>query len=188
VSSRAKAGAPGPTVSVDWLAEHLDDADVRIVHLAPDHRVYNKGHLPGAAFTDLDRDLPAPAVPTVEAAEGGGDVPTRDQVQAALRRWRVGDGDRIVLYEVGTAQQASRMLALLELYGFPADHVHRLDGGIEAWRAAGHPTTAEIPEADLADALRQPVRLDDLDPARLPAYRRAVAAATTDPPDADGSR
>ena len=37
-------------------AEHLDDAEVRIVHLAPDRRIYNKGHLPGAAFTDLDRD------------------------------------------------------------------------------------------------------------------------------------
>jgi thiosulfate/3-mercaptopyruvate sulfurtransferase len=188
VSPRAKAGAasanagaaaPGPTVTVEWLADHLDDPDLRIVHLAPDRRVYNKGHLPGATLTDLDRDLAPPDVPTTERVElGAADVPTRDQLQATLRRWRVGDGDRIVLYEVGSAQQSSRMLALLDLYGFPVERVHRLDGGIEAWKAAGHPTTADIPEADLADALRQPVRLDDLDPKRLPAYRAAVAAAT----------
>ena len=172
----AKAGAPGPTVTVDWLADHLDDGDVRLVHLAPDRRVYNKGHLPGATLTDLDRDLAAPAVPTTEGIEGADGVPTRDQLQAALRRWRVGDGDRIVLYEVGSARQTERLLALLDLYGFPIERVHRLEGGLEAWKAAGHPTTADIPEADLADALRQPVRLDDLDPSRLPAYRTAVAS------------
>jgi rhodanese-related sulfurtransferase len=190
VSPRAKAGAaaaksgaaaPGPTVTVEWLADHVDDPDLRIVHLAPDRRVYNKGHLPGATLTDLDRDLAPPDVPTTERVElGAVDVPTRDQLQATLRRWRVGDGDRIVLYEVGSGQQSSRMLALLDLYGFPVERVHRLDGGIEAWKAAGHPTTADIPEAALADALRLPVRLDDLDPMRRPAYRDAVAASTAD--------
>ena len=186
--AKANAGVPGPTVTVDWLAEHLDDAEVRIVHLAADRRVYNKGHLPGAAFTDLDRDLVPPVVPTAEGIEGAGDVPTHDQVQAALRRWRVGEGDRIVLYEVGSAKQSSRLVALLDLYGFPLERVHRLEGGIEAWRTAGHPTTADIPEADLADALRQPVRLENLDPSRLPAYRATAAEATAGPDEpAEGS-
>ena len=48
--------------------------------------------------------------------------------------------------------------------------MHILDGGIEAWRRAGQPTTTEIPEADLADALRVPGRLGDRDDSLLATY------------------
>ena len=48
---------PGPLVSAAWVNEHLGDEDLRIVHVAPDRRVYNKRHLPGAIRSDLHAQL-----------------------------------------------------------------------------------------------------------------------------------
>ena len=61
-------------VSTEWLAEHLDDPDLRVfdvtVHLRPatpgpytiesGRADYEAGHVPGAAFLDLARDLSDP--------------------------------------------------------------------------------------------------------------------------------
>jgi thiosulfate/3-mercaptopyruvate sulfurtransferase len=41
--------------------------------------------------------------------------------------------------------------------------MHILDGGINAWTRAEQPTTTQIPEADLADGLRQPTKLGERD-------------------------
>ena len=91
-------------------------------------------------------------------------VPTREQAEAVLRRWRVGEGDRVVFYDdVGLNRQAIRGYWLLRLYGYPKERLHILDGGIEAWRRAGQPTTTDLPEADLADGLRIPVKLGERD-------------------------
>ena len=64
--------------------------------------------------------------------------PDREQTAAVLRRWGVGDGDRIVFYDdIGLNRQAIRGYWLLRLYRFPKERLHILDGGIEAWRRAG---------------------------------------------------
>ena len=103
-------------------------------------------------------------------------VPTREGAEAVLRRWRVGDGDRVVLYDdVGLNRHAIRGYWLLRLYGFPKDRVHILDGGIEAWRRAGQETTTELPEADLADALRKPVQLGERDDSLIATYDEVLA-------------
>ena len=71
-------------------------------------------------------------------------IPTAEQTAAVLRRWRVGAGDRIVFYDdIGLNRQAIRGYWLLRLYRFPKNRLHILDGGIEAWRRAGQPTTTE---------------------------------------------
>jgi thiosulfate/3-mercaptopyruvate sulfurtransferase len=168
----AKAPDPGPLVDVDWLAEHLGDDDLRVIHVAPDRRVYNKRHVEGAVYSDLHKDLALKGkAPETEDAEREWLVPSREQVEAVLRRWRVGEGDRIVFYDdVGLNRQAIRGYWLLRVYGFPKDRLHVLDGGIEAWRRAGRPTTTDVPEPDLADALRQPVQLAERDESLIASY------------------
>ncbi len=99
---RAATGAPGPgpLVGADWLAEHLDDADLRVVHVSTDRRVFNKRHLPGATYCDLHREIALRGrAPETGDAEREGLLADPAQTGAALRRWRVGEGDRIVLYD-----------------------------------------------------------------------------------------
>jgi 3-mercaptopyruvate sulfurtransferase SseA len=55
--SKASGADPGRLVGVDWLADHLDDADLRVVHVAPDRRVYNKRHIPCATYSDLHKEI-----------------------------------------------------------------------------------------------------------------------------------
>jgi thiosulfate/3-mercaptopyruvate sulfurtransferase len=179
-SARArKAGAagPGPLVSVAWLADHLGDADLRVVHVAPDRRVYNKRHIEGATYSDLHKELALKGTaPETGDAEREWLVPSREEAERVLRRWRVGEGDRVVFYDdIGLNRQAIRGYWLLRLYRYPADRLHILDGGIEAWRRAGHETTKEIPEPDLADALRKPAELGERDDALIATYGQVLA-------------
>jgi thiosulfate/3-mercaptopyruvate sulfurtransferase len=159
-------------VSAAWLIEHLADRDLRLVHVSPDRRVYNKRHLPGATFSDLHKELALKGTaPETGDADREWLVPSADDVARVLRRWRVGEGDRIVfLDDVGMNRQAIRGYWLLRLYRYPADRLHILDGGIEAWRRAGGATTTELPEADLADGLRTPVTLGERDDDLIATY------------------
>jgi thiosulfate/3-mercaptopyruvate sulfurtransferase len=180
-ASAADAGAkPGPLVSAAWVERHLGDDDLRVVHVAPDRRVYYKRHLPGAILSDLHREL---ALRGTAAETGDAErewlIPTGEQAAQILRRWRVGEGDRLVLYDdVGLNRHAIRGYWLLRMYGFPKDRIHVMDGGIEAWRRAGFETTTDLPEADLADALRQPVELGDRDDSFLATYDEVLAWST----------
>ena len=173
---KTDATGPGPLVSAAWLAEHVDDPDLRLVHVAPDRRVYNKRHIAGATYSDLHKELAlrGKAAETGEA-EREWLVPTAEEVGRALRHWRVGEGDRIVfLDDVGMNRQAIRGYWLLRLYRYPADRLHILDGGIEAWRRAGGATTTEVPEADLADGLRTPVTLGKRDDDLVATYEQVL--------------
>jgi thiosulfate/3-mercaptopyruvate sulfurtransferase len=173
----AGAAGPGPLVSVAWLADHLGDADLRVVHVAPDRRVYNKRHIEGATYSDLHKELALKGTaPETGDAEREWLVPSREEAEQVLRRWRVGAGDRVVFYDdIGLNRQAIRGYWLLRLYRYPADRLHILDGGIEAWRRAGNETTKEIPEADLADALRKPAVLGERDDALIATYEQVLA-------------
>ena len=159
-------------MSAAWLLDHLGDADLRIVHVSPDRRVYNKRHVPGAMYSDLHKELALRGTaPETGDAEREWLIPTREETERLLRTWRVGEGDRLVFYDdIGMNRQAIRGYWLLRLYRFPPDRVHILDGGIEAWRRAGGETSTEPPEADLADALRKPVELGERDDTLIATY------------------
>lgn len=175
-TANADAG-PRPLVDVEWLAARLDDPTVRVIHVGPDRRIYNKRHVPGAVFSDLHRELALRGTaPETGAIERESLVPTREQLQVTLRAWRVGEGDRVVLSDdVGLNRHAIRGYWLLRLYGFPADRAHVLDGGIDAWTRAEQPTTKDVPEADLADGLRRPIELGELDASLIATYDEVLA-------------
>jgi len=159
-------------VSAAWLLDHVGDPDLRLVHVSPDRRVYNKRHVPGATYSDLHKELALRGTaPETGDAEREWLIPTREETERLLRTWRVGEGDRLVFYDdVGQNRQAIRGYWLLRLYRFPSDRIHILDGGIEAWRRAGGETSTEPPEADLADALRKPVELGERDDSLIATY------------------
>ena len=63
----------GPIVSAEWLAAHLDDADLVVVDVrwsldaGPKRADFERGHIASAVFADLDVDLSSPA--STEAAD-----------------------------------------------------------------------------------------------------------------------
>ena len=89
------------------------------------------GHIPGAVFVDLDRELSAPP----SAAGGRHPLPALGDLQAAARRWGLREGGGVVLYDDSGGISAARGWWLLRWAG--VRDVALLDGGLGAWTAAG---------------------------------------------------
>jgi thiosulfate/3-mercaptopyruvate sulfurtransferase len=132
----------GPLVSAETLARLLNSDDERRRPTVLDVRwelaagarrdLYEQGHIPGAAFVDLDRDL--------SGAPGSGGrhpLPRAADFERALRRAGVQQERPVVVYEDAFSGAAARAWWLLRYFSHPAVAV--LDGGLNAWREAGQP-------------------------------------------------
>jgi thiosulfate/3-mercaptopyruvate sulfurtransferase len=100
--------------------------------------LYRAGHIPGAVFTDLDRDLAAPPGPG-----GRHPMPAAADFEAAMRRAGVRDNQPVVVYDDADSTAAARAWWLLRYFGHR--QVRVLDGGFAAWTAAGHPVETGLP-------------------------------------------
>jgi thiosulfate/3-mercaptopyruvate sulfurtransferase len=142
-----------------WVADHLGDADLRIVHVSLDRMAYDQAHLPGAIFVDLHADLAKGGQrPETGTAKRMYLVPSRDEVAESLAGWGVAPGDRIVFYDdAGQGRHAIRGYWLLRLYGFPAERLHVLDGGLGVWQTEGRATSAEATDPQRVEAA-EPLR------------------------------
>jgi thiosulfate/3-mercaptopyruvate sulfurtransferase len=119
---------------------------------------YRAGHLPGAAFLDLDRQLAGRP-----GADGRHPLPATADAEAALRGAGVRHGADVVVYDDGDATIAARLWWMLRYYGH--ERVRVLDGGFGAWAAAGQPvSTAEV-AAEPGDFTAKPGQLPVLDAA-----------------------
>ncbi|MBN9178166.1 MAG: sulfurtransferase [Microbacterium sp.] len=107
--------------------------DVRWRLGGPDgHPLYLDGHIPGAVYVDLERDLAAHGAP----AEGRHPLPSAAAFEASARRWGLDDGDVVVVYDDDKGWGAARAWWMLTDAGATA---RVLDGGLAAWRSAGLP-------------------------------------------------
>ncbi|WP_449385717.1 sulfurtransferase [Cellulomonas soli] len=95
------------------------------------HEQYLAGHLPGAVYVDLDTELAAPPSP-----QGGRHpMPPLADLEASARRWGVREGRAVVAYDGAGGVSAARAWWLLRWAG--VRDVRLLDGGLQAWQAAG---------------------------------------------------
>jgi thiosulfate/3-mercaptopyruvate sulfurtransferase len=101
----------------------------------PGRELYDAGHIPGAAFVDLDRDLAAPP-----GKGGRHPLPATADFEKAMRLAGVRDGRPVVVYDDADSTAAARAWWLLRYFGHPSVRV--LDGGFRAWTAAGYPVVA----------------------------------------------
>ncbi len=132
-----------PIKSVQWLLEHHRDADVRVVDARfmlgqPDAGItaYRSGHVPGAVFLDLERDLSSPVRPDKKG--GRHPLPNPDALAAKLGALGIGDDHFVIAYDDPSTSQgfyAAHVWWLLRYLGH--DRVAVLDGGWPTWANAG---------------------------------------------------
>jgi thiosulfate/3-mercaptopyruvate sulfurtransferase len=123
--------------AVDLAEELIGDRppvvlDVRWTLAGSDPDGYRAGHVPGALFVDLDRDL---AAPVGDGTGGRHPLPDPAALQATWRRVGIRATDGVVVYDAGNASAAARAWWLLRWSGL--SDVRVLDGGMAAWAAAG---------------------------------------------------
>jgi len=125
---------------------------------------YAAGHIDGAQYADLNRDLSAPMV---FGLTGLHPLPERGTFVAQVRRWGITKDSLVVAYDGDTGAYAARLWWMLRWLGH--DNVAVLDGGYQAWLSAGQ--TASIssmgyPESTFvaAPAITRQVSAEDLQP------------------------
>ena len=119
---------------------------------------YRRGHLPGAVFADLDRDLAGPPGPA-----GRHPLPDPAAFQAAMRAAGVSQHRPVVVYDDGDATVAARGWWTLRYFGH--EDVRVLDGGYRAWADAGLEVTTHEPAPAPGDFTAEPGHLPVLDAA-----------------------
>jgi thiosulfate/3-mercaptopyruvate sulfurtransferase len=145
-------------VDAETLAQHVQDADLRVFDCrfalndtAAGEHAWQAGHLPGARYAHLDRDLSGPHAP----GAGRHPWPSADAFGDWLGRNGVTPGTQVVAYDAGDGAYAARLWCLLRAAGHA--RVAVLDGGFARWSALGLPIDAEATDVS---ATTYPVRFD----------------------------
>jgi len=147
------AMASGPLISVDELLSRLDDVTVLDVRYrmggtgGPGE--YAAGHVPGAAYVDMDTALAAPPGP-----RGRHPLPELGMFESAMRSAGVSDGRPVVVYDDWDGRAAARTWWLLRHHGH-AD-VRVLDGGWGAWVAAARDVEVGVAATERGDFTARP--------------------------------
>jgi thiosulfate/3-mercaptopyruvate sulfurtransferase len=158
---------PGPLVSVDWLAAHRTDPNLRMADVRwslsgpPGRERFEAGHIPGAVFLDADRELSSPG-------EGPGrhPIPSAEKLAAVLGARGIGDEHIVVAYDDAGGSIAARLWWLFRHYGHDGACAV-LDGGIGAWTDAGEPLVSDAPRVTPVGWTPGDARDDALDAATL---------------------
>ena len=149
---------PDALVETDWLEEHLNDGDVRVIEVDEDTFAFEKGHIAGAVGWNWTTDL---------HAKVGRDYVTRAELSELLSRAGVGDDTTVVLYGGNNNWFAAYAYWILKLRGF--HNVRLLNGGRKKWELESRELTQDVasyqpsgitltaPERDDIRALRDQV-------------------------------
>jgi thiosulfate/3-mercaptopyruvate sulfurtransferase len=122
-----------------WLAQHLSDANLVILHVGPKPE-YDAAHVPGARHVTLN-DMSAPRV------DGGLtlEMMSAEEFRKTLASLGVSDNSRIVVVFSGNLiSSATRIVFALDTFGL-GDRTTLLDGGMTGWTRAGNPVTTDVP-------------------------------------------
>jgi thiosulfate/3-mercaptopyruvate sulfurtransferase len=135
---------PEYLVETDWLAAHRGDPNIVVLdcttHLIPDPKItytvkpgredFEKDHIPGAQFLDLQADLSDNSGTKLRFM-----LPKPAEFAAAMRRFGISDNSRVITYSTANPQWATRVWWVLRVYGF--DNAAVLNGGFQKWVKEG---------------------------------------------------
>jgi thiosulfate/3-mercaptopyruvate sulfurtransferase len=155
-----------PLASTAWLAEHLDDPEIRVVdirgyvkkHDLGDGRQqaeylaareeYDEAHVPGAVYVDWTSDITDPENPVPAQ------VAPPERFSELIGNLGIGDDTHVVIYDHAGGQFATRLWWALTYYGH--DRASVLNGGWKKWTVEDRPTTAEVPNPQPATFTPKP--------------------------------
>ena len=137
-----------PLVSTEWLAQNIEDPQLRILECSVNLRsgpegyipvsmrqIWADDHIPNSAYADLTFDLSDPR------SDLRFTMPTAERFASAMEDLGVGPGTRVVLYDRRFTMWATRVWWMLKTFGF--DNCAVLDGGWTSWVADGFATTSD---------------------------------------------
>jgi len=137
-------------ISPDNLAERLSgapgsvlvfDCSFDLANPGAGEQAFAAGHLPGAHYLHLERDLSGAKT----GKNGRHPLPERDSLVETLARHGLKQHQQVAVYDAQGGAYAARLWWLLRWLGH--DSVAVVDGGIQAWQAAGHPVETTTPPA-----------------------------------------
>lgn len=136
--SRMSDGYTHPELLAEtgWLAEHLDDPDLRLID-ADYPPAYGRAHIPGAVGHVSDNAY-------LKTKTGATFVMEPEQAARTFGRMGIGDGTRVVIYDGDRGRLATRFWWVLTYYGHR--DVRVLNGGFHKWLAEGREVTQAGPE------------------------------------------
>jgi thiosulfate/3-mercaptopyruvate sulfurtransferase len=135
VSMSARQGYARPELLVDteWLAAHLNDANIRIVDLRA--RGYDDGHIPGAVWLDNNAIRIADRPPTF--------LPTPAEFEDLMARLGISNTTKVIAYDDRGGIYATRLWWILNYYGH--SNFALLDGGWTKWTLEQRATSTDVP-------------------------------------------
>ncbi len=151
---------PEVLVSTEWVAQHLDDPNVRIIESNEDPLLYPSGHIPGAVEVDWVRDLNDPL---------RRDYLDREGFEKLMSRIGVTPDMTIVLYGDKNNWWACYAFWVFQLFGHTNAKI--MDGGRLKWEKEGRPMTREVPQYPPTE-----YRAPERDDSKIRAFRDQVLA------------
>jgi thiosulfate/3-mercaptopyruvate sulfurtransferase len=125
---------PEVLVTTNWLAEHVNDQNIRIIESDEDVLLYDTGHIPNAQKVDWHTDLNDPLVR---------DYVSREKFEVLLRSKGIDDSTTVIFYGDKNNWWATYAFWVFQLFGFTNARV--LDGGRAKWEQEGRPMTTDVP-------------------------------------------
>jgi thiosulfate/3-mercaptopyruvate sulfurtransferase len=125
---------PDVLVETDWLEEHVDDPNLRIIEVDEDTSAYEKGHIKGAVGWNWTTDLHAPV---------GRDYVDRAGLSDLLSKAGVAPGTTVIVYGGNNNWFAAYAYWIAKLRGF--DAVKLLNGGRKKWELESRELTQDVP-------------------------------------------
>ncbi|PRX66534.1 sulfurtransferase [Rossellomorea vietnamensis] len=133
-------------VDAEWLKEHMDDGDVRIIDCrfslgnpAEGRERYNESHIPGAVFFDLEKDLSGYA----KKHGGRHPLPNMKNFLRKVEDAGIDNQTTIVVYDEKEGAFAGRCWWLFHYIGH--ENVFILNGGFAAWKEGSKKTESSVP-------------------------------------------
>ena len=131
------ATRPDMLVSTEWLAGHLTDPNLVVLHVTRERPAYDAGHIPGARFLSL-----ADLVTTRDGVLN--ELPPASDLKKAFEAAGVSDSSRVIIYTEGPVLPATRAWFTFDYLGF-SSHAALLDGGFQKWKAENRAISKDVP-------------------------------------------
>lgn len=131
-------------VESDWLAQHLGDANLRILDVRSLDK-YQAGHIANAVSGPIAEVSirPDPSKPVTN------ELQSREKIEAWLGGLGISNNTRVIIYDEGRSTSATRVFWTLEYYGH-AGKVSILNGGYTKWEKEGREITRAVPRLEQA--------------------------------------